>query len=217
MARVPREVMQIGSPCDVDQGVVLGYAPERRVPTVALKIGANARLRSGTIIYAGSTFGEGLQTGHNVLIREENHFGNDVSVWSNTVVDYGCRLGNRVKIHSNVYIPQFTEMGDDVFVGPGCTFANDMYPGCPDAKDVMKGPVLETGAKIGVNVTILPGVRIGAHSIIGSGAVVTKDIPPFSVAWGNPALVHKSIHDINCCDGSPGCEHTAARLGVHIQ
>jgi len=69
----------------------------------------------------------------------------------------------------------------------------------------MRGPTLEDGVRVGVNVTILPDVRIGRGSLIGSGAVVTRDIPPGSVVWGNPAAVHRRVEDLNCCDGLPGC------------
>ena len=73
-------------------------------------IGPARRLRSGTVLYAGSRIGERFQTGHHVVVREECEIGDDVSIWSNTVVDYGCRIGDRVKIHSNCYVAQFTEI-----------------------------------------------------------------------------------------------------------
>lgn len=204
---MPDHLISIGAPSSVDSGVLLGYRPDRTVSSLELRIGAGANIRSGSIIYGGTTIGERLQTGHNALIREENTLGDDVAVWSNSVIDYGCSIGDRVKIHSNVYVPQFTDIEDDVFVGPGCTFANDRFPGCPQAKDVMRGPRLERGANVGVNVTILPGVVIGAGSLVGSGAVVTKNVPPHSVVWGNPAVVHGHTSDLSCCDGMPGCQY----------
>ena len=88
--------------------------------------------------------------------------GDDVSIWSNTVVDYGCRIGDRVKIHSNCYIAQYTEIGDDAFLAPGVTIANDLYPGqAATRRELMSGPSIGAGAQIGVNVTVLPYVRIG--------------------------------------------------------
>ena len=62
----------------------------------------------------------------------------------------------------------------------------------------MRGPTLKRGVQIGVNATILPYITIGEGSLVGSGAVVTCDIPPGSVVYGNPARVHGSIHDLNC-------------------
>lgn len=198
---VPEELVQIVPPARFDPGVVVGYAPERRGVSLELRIGKGARVRSGTHIYAGSVIGDNLQTGHNVLIREENDLGNDVSIWSNTVIDYGCRIGNGVKIHCNVYIPQFTVLEDDVFIAPGCTFANDVHPGCEQSKECMRGPVLKKGVVLGVNVTVVPMVTIGEYSLIGSGSVITKDVPPYSVVAGNPARFLRKTKDLTCKSG----------------
>jgi len=175
-----------GADARLDPDVLLNYPPSRGGNAV-LHLGGGAVLRSGTVIYGGSTIGAGLQTGHHVVVREECEIGDDVSIWSNTVVDYGCRVGHRVKIHSNCYVAQYTEIGDDAFLAPGVTIANDLYPGNEKSAQHMSGPSIGSGAQIGVNVTILPFVRIGPGSLIGAGSVVTRDIPAGSVAFGNPA------------------------------
>ena len=186
-----------------DPGVIVGYAPERRVSPTELVLGPGSRLRAGTVVYGGSQIGRGLQTGHNVVIREENLIGDDVSVWSNTVIDYGCVIGDRVKIHSNVYIPQFSVIEDDVFIAPGCTFANDAHPGCACSEyENMKGPTIRRGARIGVNVTMTPGVEIGAYALVGSGSVVTRDVPAGVVVAGSPARVMKTTNELRCHDGA---------------
>ncbi|MEU4238602.1 acyltransferase [Actinoplanes sp. NPDC026619] len=190
---------------NADHGVIVGY-PVSRAGSHELVLGEGARLRSGTVLYDGSRIGPGLQTGHGVVIREENEIGADVSVWSNTVVDYGCRIGDRVKIHANCYIAQFTVLEDDVFLAPGVTIANDLYPGDERSAKLMSGPHIEAGAQIGVNVTILPFVRIGAGAIIGSGSVVTRDVPPGFVAYGNPAVPHRKVSEL------PGIEGRVAAL-----
>lgn len=188
----------LGIPQDaiLDSGVILGYRSPR-CETTDLTLGRRARLRSGTVVYAGSTIGAGFETGHNVVIREENNIGDDVSIWSNTVVDYGCRIGDRVKIHSNCYIAQFTEIEEDAFLGPGVTIANDLFPGSPESAAAMRGPVIGSGAQIGVNATILPYVWIGAGSIVGAGAVVTRDIPAGMVAYGCPAIPARRVQKID--------------------
>ncbi|HEX2206246.1 MAG TPA: acyltransferase [Longimicrobium sp.] len=186
-----------------DPGVIVGYAPERRVASAELVLGPGSRLRAGTIVYGGSRIGRGLQTGHNVVIREENVIGDDVSVWSNTVIDYGSVIGDRVKIHSNCYIPQFSVIEDDVFIAPGCTFANDVHPGCACSEyENMRGPAIRRGARIGVNVTMVPGVEIGAFALVGSGSVVTRDVPPGAVVAGNPARVTRMTNELRCHDGA---------------
>jgi acetyltransferase-like isoleucine patch superfamily enzyme len=186
--------IEIGPGAIIDDSVILGYASDRGGP-MPLSIGVEARLRSGTVIYGGSTAGDRLQTGHNVILREEVRLGDDVSIWSNSVVDYGCVIGDRVKIHSNCYVAQFTELEDDVFMAPGVTIANDLYPGSLDSGKAMAGPLIREGAQIGVNVTLLPYITIGRGAIIGAGAVVTRDIPDGMLAYGAPAVPVRPVPD----------------------
>jgi len=193
--------VDIGSGLKADENVLLGYLPERKISNLKLTIGKNARIRSGTVVYAGSKIGDNLQTGHNVTIREENHIDCDLNIWSNSVVDYGCKIGDYVKIHCNCYIAQYTTLEDHVFLAPGVAIANDLHPGCKFSKECMKGPTLKRNVKVGVNVTILPFLTIHEHSIIGAGSVVTRDIPPRCVAYGNPAKVMGSIDKIKCLRG----------------
>jgi acetyltransferase-like isoleucine patch superfamily enzyme len=182
-----------------DPSAILGYPPSRRCES-PLRIGADAQIRSGSTIYAGSEIGARFQTGHNVVVREECVIGDDVSIWSNTVVDHGCRIGDRVKIHSNCYIAQYTDIAEDAFLAPGVCIANDRYPGRGDSADVMSGPSIGAGAQIGVNATLLPYVRVGAKSLIGAGAVVVLDIPPGAIAFGNPAAVRGWIDELTAVE-----------------
>jgi acetyltransferase-like isoleucine patch superfamily enzyme len=171
----------------IDDDVVIGY-PTARTCDPRVVIGPGARLRTGTVVYEGSRIGAMFECGHHVVIREQNQIGDDVSIWSNTVIDYGCVIHDRVKIHANCYIAQFTEIGEDAFLAPGVTIANDLYPGFTISAERMRGPIIGAGAQIGVNVTILPYVRIGTGVIIGAGSVVTKDVPDRTIAFGSPAV-----------------------------
>ena len=185
----------IGPGLSADEDVILGY-PGRRSAPAALRVGRDAVLRSGSVVYLGSRIGDRFETGHHVVLREECAVGDDVSVWSNTVVDYGCRIGNRVKIHANCYIAQYTDIRDDAFLAPGVTIANDLYPGQRASAEVMSGPSIREGAQLGVNVTVLPYVVIGEHCLIGAGSVVTRNLPSGSVAFGNPATVRGRVEDL---------------------
>lgn len=192
--------LQLGERAVIDPGAVLGYPPAKG-EAGPLIIGAKARVRQGTVIYSGSNIGGNLDTGHNVIIRERNVIGDNLCIWSNSTIDYGCRIGHNVKIHHNVYVSQFSEIDDDVFLAPGVCLANDMHPGCPDSLICMRGPVIERGAQIGIGACVLPKVRIGNYSLIGAGSVVTKDIPPGMVAYGNPARVVGKVEEIVCTNG----------------
>ncbi len=194
------EWVNVGKNCMIEKNVVMGYKPARKIASLETVVGDNAKIRSGTIIYAGTKIGSGLETGHNIVIREENVIGNNFNIWTNSIVDYGCKIGNGVKIHSNCYIAQFTTLEDDVFFAPGVIVANDMYPGTKIGKDAMKGPTVKRGAQIGCNVTLLPAVTIGERTLVGAGSVVTKSVPKEVVVFGNPARIAKSIHDL---EGGP--------------
>ncbi len=184
-------------PAVVDDGVRLGYRSGRSGLDANLTIGPNAFLRTGTIIYADSVVGAGLNTGHNVIIREETIVGDNTSIWSNSVIDYGCRIGDNVKIHTNVYVAQFVVIEDDAFLAPGVSIANDPHPLCADCTRE-NAPVIKRGARLGVNVTILPGVTVGEYALVGAGSVVSKDVPARSVVYGNPARVAKDVDDLHC-------------------
>ena len=189
------EDVELGPNHWIDPGVLLGYVPGRRIGDHKLVIGPGAHIRSGTVIHAGTTIGARLETGHNVVIREENAIGDDFSIWSNSVIDYGCKIGCRVKVHCNVYIAQFTSLEDDVFLAPGVTVANDPHPICGLC---MRGPTIKRGARIGVNVTLLSHITIGEGALIGAGSVVTSDIPPLTLAYGNPARSVRMVDELSC-------------------
>jgi acetyltransferase-like isoleucine patch superfamily enzyme len=193
-------MIRLGEGAIVDDTVILGYLPARG-GHLLLNIGPAAHIRSGTVIYGGCRIGCNLETGHNVVIREENEIGDNFRIWNNSVIDYSCRIGNNVKVHTKVYIAQFTIIEDNVFLAPGVTTANVLHPNCPDAADCMHGPTIKRGAKIGINCVIMPHIEIGENALIGAGSVVTKDISPGVVAYGNPAQVICEIGDLNCSTG----------------
>lgn len=182
---ISKEVI-VGKNHSIDDNVILGYLTGRKINNQKLTIGNNPVIRSGSVIYAGTTIGDDLQTGHNVIIREENIIGNKLWIWSNACIDYGCKIGNNVRIHVGTYICQFTQIGDNVFLAPNVSLANDKYP---ISIDNLIGPKINPNSIIGMNSTILPNIVIGENCIIGSGSVVTKDIPDGKVAFGVPAKI----------------------------
>ena len=189
------QMVRLGEKAIINDGVVLGYLPIRG-GHIVLTIGRGAHIRQGTIIYGGSRIGCNLETGHNVIIREENDIGDNFRIWNNSIIDYGCHIADNVKIHNRVYIAQFTTIENDVFLAPGVTLTNSIHPGCPHSHECKRGPYIKRGAQIGINCTVLPQVTIGEHAVIGAGSVVTKDIPDGTVAYGNPAEIKGEIDSL---------------------
>lgn len=150
-------------------------------------LGRNALLRSGTVIYCDVVIGDGFQCGHGVLIRERTRIGNDTSVGSMSVIEGYSEIGSRVRIQSMVFVPTHTTVEDGVFIGPHAVLLNDRYP--PHGRPSLQGPCIRKGAVIGGNSTVLPGVTIGEGAAIAAGAVVTRDVPPCTLAIGAPARI----------------------------
>jgi acetyltransferase-like isoleucine patch superfamily enzyme len=181
----------------VDEFVLVGVAPRGYQPgDLKTDIGAGAVIRSHTVIYAGNIIGTHFQTGHGVMIRELNQIGDHVSVGTHSIIEHHVQIGNNVRIHSNAFIPEFSVLEEGVWVGPNVVFTNALYPLSPEAKVNLHGPRLQSGAKIGANATLLPGVVIGRDALIGAGSVVVRDVPAGKVVVGNPARVVRDIHEL---------------------
>tara|TARA_B100001248_G_C27398452_1_gene467643 strand:- start:1246 stop:1716 length:471 start_codon:yes stop_codon:yes gene_type:complete len=138
---------------------------------------------------SGSSIGENSILGQNVMI------GNNV------------RIGKGCKIQNNVSVYEGVELKDDVFCGPSCVFTNVVNPrSFINRKREYKTTLVEKGVSIGANATILCGVKLGKFSLIGAGAVITKDVKDFSIMVGNPARKigwvstrgHKLNNDLKC-------------------
>jgi acetyltransferase-like isoleucine patch superfamily enzyme len=195
--------VQLGNDVHIEDYVILGVPPRGREPgELETYLADKAVIRSHTIIYAGNRIGRGFQTGHGVMIRELNTIGEDVSVGTHSIVEHHVQIGNRVRIHSNAFIPEYSVLEDGAWVGPNVVFTNALYPLSPKAKVNLKGPHLMVGAKIGANATLLPGVVIGRHALVGAGAVVVRDVPDFQVVVGNPARVIKDVRELTDYDAS---------------
>lgn len=191
--------VQIGEGCQFEPYTILGKPPrgarEGEFPTV---LGSGCVIRSHTVIYAGNSIGHRFQTGHHVTIREHNQIGDDVSIGTGSIIEHHIIIGRGVRIHSGVFIPEYTVLEEGCWIGPAVVATNALHPLCPSAKQCLRGPTVRCGAKVGANVTLLPGVEIGAGALVGAGSVVADDVPAGSVVVGNPARVIKQVADLRC-------------------
>lgn len=171
----------------VERGCVLGHPyPGAAGPA---RFGDGCLLRAGTVVYADTSFGHRLRTGVRALVREETVMGDDCLVGSGVVIDGHLRAGDQVVIQTGAYVPTHVVLGHRVFLGPHAVLTNDRFPLRRRGSYRPEGPVVEDDATIGANATLLPGVRIGTGAMVGAGAVVTRDVPAWSLAVGVPARI----------------------------
>jgi UDP-2-acetamido-3-amino-2,3-dideoxy-glucuronate N-acetyltransferase len=140
------------------------------------------------VIDDGCKIGNGTKIWHFCHIMKGSEIGENCNIGQNVVISPGVKLGRNVKVQNNVSIYTGVTCEDDVFLGPSMVFTNVINPrSAIIRKDSYHSTVVEKGASIGANSTIVCGNKIGAYSFIGAGAVVTKDVKPYSLVIGNPA------------------------------
>jgi len=127
--------------------------------------------------------------------------GDETKIGAFVEIQKHVKVGKRCKISSHTFICEGVTIEDHVFIGHGVTFTNDVYPrattptgGLQTEQDWKVEPTLvKKGASIGSGATILPRVTIGEHAMVGAGSVVTRNVPPRTIVWGNPAKFLRRI------------------------
>jgi len=148
--------------------------------------------------------GKGTKVWHYTNLYKCN-IGKNCIIGSYVEIGKGVKIGDYCKIQNNAFIPEGVIIEDEVFIGPHVVFTNDKYPKakfcievCERKKQWNLTPTLvKKGASIGANATILCGITINEYALIGAGAVVVKDVPPFAIVVGNPARIIGYRHDCN--------------------
>ena len=142
----------------------------------------------------GAEVGEGTKIWHFCHVMCGAKIGENCSLGQNVNVGGKAVIGNGVKIQNNVSVYDDVIVEDDVFLGPSMVFTNVINPRAfVQRKNEYKTTVLKKGCSIGANVTIVCGVTIGEYAMVGAGSVVTKDVPPYALVYGNPARVHGKV------------------------
>ncbi len=148
----------------------------------------NVFIHESAYIDEGCEIGEGTKIWHFSHIMERCKIGKGCNIGQNVVVSPDVVLGNNVKVQNNVSIYTGVSCEDDVFLGPSMVFTNITNPrSAIIRKEQYKTTIVHKGASIGANATIVCGNNIGQYALIGAGAVVTKNVPPYALLVGNPA------------------------------
>ncbi len=182
----------IGSHCSVGEPTELAHGRP-------LILGAGCLVRSHTVIYAGSTFEDGLETGHHATIREGITAGVNLRVGTLADLQGDTTFGRYVRLHSSVQIHKGCTIGDFVWVFPSAVLTNDPHPPSDVA---FAGVVVEEFAVIAAMACIAPGVRVGARSLVAASSMVTRDVPPDTVVMGSPAKPAGPTSGVRMRDGS---------------
>ena len=139
------------------------------------------------VIDDGCSIGKGTKIWHFTHIMSDSIIGENCNLGQNVVVSPQVKLGKNTKVQNNISIYTGVICEDDVFLGPSMVFTNVFNPrSAVIRKDKYRETYVEKGASIGANATIICGIRIGKYAFIGAGAVVHKDVKPYSLIVGNP-------------------------------
>lgn len=192
--------VEIGDNTVIESHCEIGRPAPSEEDRSTLVVGKNSVIRSHSVFYNGSTFGERLLTGHNVMVREKTIVGKNLHIGTLGDIEGHCHIGDYVRFHSNVHIGQKSKVGNFVWIFPYVVLTNDPHP----PSDVMEGVTVEDYVAIATMSVVLPGVTIKTGALVGAHSSVTKDVEADSVVVGSPARFMCNTSRIKLKDGTGG-------------
>ncbi len=191
----------IGDGCKILDGAVVGKQPTLSPRSTASReelgpaeLGAGTIVSTGAIVFAGASLGERVIVGDQACVRERVTIGDDVVIGRGSLVENDTTIGSLAKIQAGVYITARSTLEDHVFVAPCVVTTNDNFMGRTERRhELVEGPTIRRGARVGGGAVLCPGVEIGEEAYVGAGAVVVKDVPPRVIVVGNPARVLRDV------------------------
>src|SRR6476469_1274821 len=191
----------LGEGVRVLENAVVGKQPSlgasstaKRDPLPPTTIGDGSVVSTGAIVFAGSTVGAGCIVGDQSCIRERVELADNCILGRGSLIENDTTVGKGTRIQAEAYITAYSTLEEDVFIAPCVVTTNDNFMGRTERrKELMKGPTIRRGARIGGGAIICPGLEIGEEAFVGAGAVVTKDVPPRKVVVGSPARVLRDV------------------------
>jgi len=160
------------------------------------EIGDGTIVSTGAIVFAGTKIGARVILGDQSCIRERVVVGDDVVIGRGSLVENDTTIGAMTKIQADAYITAYSTLEEHVFIAPCVVTTNDDFMGRTEKRhELVKGPTIRRGARVGGGSVLLPGVEIGEEAFVGAGAVVTKDVEPRMLVVGNPARVLRPVRE----------------------
>jgi len=174
----------LGEGVKVLEGAVVGKQPTlsprstaKREDLPPLVLGAGTIVSTGAVVFAGTTIGERVIVGDQACVRERCTIGDDVVIGRGSLVENDTSVGALTKIQAHAYITAYSLLEDNVFIAPCVITTNDNYMGRTEKRhELIKGPTIRRGARVGGGSVLLPGIEIGEEAFIGAGAVVLRDV-----------------------------------------
>src|SRR5215831_9382166 len=178
------------------QPVLSPRSTAKREDLPPTEIGEGTVVSTGAIVFAGTRIGARVVVGDQACIRERVTLGDDVVVGRGSLVENDTTVGAMTKIQADAYITAYSTLEEHVFVAPCVVTTNDNFMGRTEQRhELIKGPTIRRGARIGGGAILCPGIEIGEEAFVGAGAVVTKDVEPRMLVVGNPARVLRPVAD----------------------
>jgi acetyltransferase-like isoleucine patch superfamily enzyme len=158
------------------------------------ELGDGTIVSTGAVVFAGAKVGARVILGDQSCVRERVSVGDDVVIGRGSLVENDTTIGAMTKIQAEAYITAYSTLEEHVFIAPCVVTTNDNFMGRTERRhELIKGPTIRRGARIGGGAILLPGIEIGEEAYIGAGAVVTKDVEPRMLVVGNPARVMRGV------------------------
>jgi len=191
----------LGAGVKVLENAVVGKQPSlsprstaTREPLPPAEIGEGTIVSTGAIVFAGSRIGARVILGDQSCVRERVTIADDVVLGRGSLVENDTTIGAMTRIQAEAYITAYSTLEEHVFVAPCVVTTNDNFMGRTEQRhELMKGPTIRRGARVGGGAVLCPGIEIGEEAFVGAGAVVTKDVAPRTIVVGNPARVLREV------------------------